>query len=186
MPTSEIMKNARERMDKAIGAIGHEFSTVRTGRASGAIFEKLTVDYYGTTTPLLQIASVKTPEPQLLVIEPYDKSALKAIEHAIQASDLGLNPMNDGVIIRVPFPPLNEERRKELVKLCKGYAEEGKVAVRNVRRDAIEHLKKSEKEHEISQDDLKRAEDEVQKLTDKHTAEIDELLKKKEQEIMEV
>lgn len=183
---NDIMSNARERMDKGIGAVSHEFATVRTGRASGAIFEKLTVDYYGTATPLMQIAAIKTPEPQLLVIEPYDKSALKAIEHSIQASDLGLNPSNDGVLIRVPFPPLNEERRRELVKLCKGYAEEGKVAVRNVRRDAIEHLKKSEKEHEISQDELKRAEDDVQKLTDSHVHQIDELLKKKEQEIMEV
>jgi ribosome recycling factor len=183
---ADVMGNARERMDKAITAVGHEFTTIRTGRATGAIFEKIMVDYYGTPTPLLQIASVRTPEPQLLVIEPYDKSAIKGIEHAIQASDLGLNPMNDGVIIRVPFPPLNEERRRELVKLCKGYAEEGKIALRNVRRDAIEHLKKSEKDHEISQDDLKRAEDEVQKLTDTHVHKIDELLKKKEQEIMEV
>jgi ribosome recycling factor len=183
---TDVMANARERMDKAIAAVGHEFTTIRTGRATGTIFEKITVDYYGTPTPLLQIASVRTPEPQLLVIEPYDKSAIKGIEHAIQASDLGLNPMNDGVIIRVPFPPLNEERRRELVKLCKGYAEEGKIALRNVRRDAIEHLKKSEKDHEISQDDLKRAEDDVQKLTDTHVQKIDELLNKKEQEIMEV
>ena len=184
--TSDIIKDARSRMDKAVAAVGHEFSTVRTGRATGAIFEKLQVDYYGTPTPLLQIAAVKTPEPQLLVIEPYDKTALKAIEHAIQASDLGLNPSNDGMVIRVPFPPLNEERRKELVKLCKGYAEDGRNAVRNIRRDANKHLEKSEKDHEMSKDDLKRAEDEVQKLTDAHIHEIDDLLKKKEQEIMEV
>jgi len=186
MSTTEIIKSAREKMTKAIGAVSHEFSTVRTGRATGAIFEKITVDYYGTQTPLLQIAGVKTPEPQLLVIEPYDKSALKAIEHAIQASDLGLNPGNDGIVIRVPFPPLNEERRRELVKLCKTYTEEGRNAIRNIRRDAKKHLELSEKEHEISQDDLKRAEEEVQKLTDSHIHDLDELLKHKETEIMEV
>ena len=186
MSTSDIIKSAREKMDKAVTAVGHEFSTVRTGRASGAIFEKITIDYYGAQTPLLQIAAIKTPEPQLLVIEPYDKTALKAIEHAIQASDLGLNPGNDGIVIRVPFPPLNEERRRELVKLCKTYTEEGRNAVRNVRRDAKKHLEASEKEHEISQDDLKRAEDEIQKLTDAHVSELDELLKRKEAEIMEV
>ena len=178
MSTTEIIKSAREKMDKAVAAVGHEFSTVRTGRASGAIFEKINIDYYGASTPLLQIAAIKTPEPQLLVIEPYDKTALKAIEHAIQASDLGLNPGNDGIVIRVPFPPLNEERRRELVKLCKTYTEEG--------RNAKKHLEASEKEHEISQDDLKRAEDEIQKLTDAHISELDELLKRKEAEIMEV
>ena len=186
MSTTEIIKSAREKMDKAVAAVGHEFSTVRTGRASGAIFEKINIDYYGASTPLLQIAAIKTPEPQLLVIEPYDKTALKAIEHAIQASDLGLNPGNDGIVIRVPFPPLNEERRRELVKLCKTYTEEGRNAVRNIRRDAKKHLETSEKDHEISQDDLKRAEDEVQKLTDGHIHELDELLKRKESEIMEV
>jgi ribosome recycling factor len=184
--TGDIIKDAKGRMDKAVVAIGHEFATVRTGRATGAIFEKLQVEYYGTPTPLLQIAAVKTPEPQLLVIEPYDKTALKGIEHAIQASDLGLNPSNDGMVIRVPFPPLNEERRKELVKLCKGYAEDGRNAVRNIRRDANKHLEASEKEHEMSKDDLKRAEDEIQKLTDGHIHDIEALLKKKEQEIMEV
>jgi ribosome recycling factor len=184
--TGDIIKDARGRMDKAVAAVGQEFATVRTGRASGAIFEKLQVDYYGAPTPLLQIAAVKTPEPQLLVIEPYDKSALKGIEHAIQASDLGLNPSNDGMVIRVPFPALNEERRRELVKLCKGYAEDGRNAVRNIRRDANKHLEASEKEHEMSKDDLKRAEDEIQKLTDGHIHDIDELLKKKQQEIMEV
>jgi ribosome recycling factor len=184
--TADIIKDARSRMDKAVAAVSHEFAAVRTGRATGAIFEKLQVDYYGTPTPLLQIASVKTPEPQLLVIEPYDKSALKGIEHAIQASDLGLNPSNDGVLIRVPFPPLNEERRRELVKLCKGYAEDGRNAIRNIRRDANKHLEHSEKDHEMSKDDLKRAEDEIQKVTDGHIHQIDDLFKKKEQEIMAV
>ncbi len=186
MEASQIIKDARGRMDKAVSAVGHEFATVRTGRATGAIFEKLQVDYYGTATPLLQIAAVKTPEAQLLVIEPYDKSALKNIEHAIQASDLGLNPSNDGSVIRVPFPPLNEERRKELVKLCRTYAEDGRNAVRNIRRDANKHLEAAEKDHEMSQDDLKRAEEDIQKATDGHIKDLDELLKKKEQEIMEV
>lgn len=184
--TSDIIKDVDQRMKKAVGAVNHEFTTVRTGRASGSILEKVTVEYYGTPTPLLQIAGVSAPEPQTLVISPYDKSAIGAIEKAIQSSDLGLNPSNDGNIIRVPFPPLTEERRKELVKLCRQYAEEGRVAVRNIRRDANDHLKKSEKEHEISQDDLKRAEDEVQKFTDKYVHEIDELLKRKEAEVMEV
>ena len=186
MTSTDIIKDADSRMDKAVTAIGHEFATVRTGRATGAVFEKLMVDYYGSATPLLQIAAVKTPEPQLLVIEPYDKSALTAIAKSIQASDLGLNPANDGNVIRVPFPALTEERRRELVKVCRHYAEEGRVAVRNIRRDGIEHLKRSEKDHQISQDDLKRAEEEVQKLTDGHVHKIDELLKRKEQEIMEV
>ncbi len=186
MAAADIIKDARARMDKAVQAVGHEFSTVRTGRATGAIFEKLQVDYYGTATPLLQIAAVKTPEPQLLVIEPYDKTALKGIEHAIQASDLGLNPSNDGMVIRVPFPPLNEERRKELVKLCRTYSEDGRNAIRNIRRDANKHLEHAEKEHEMSQDELKRAEEEIQKTTDGHIRDIDDLLKKKEQEIMEV
>lgn len=183
---SDIIKDTRGRMDKAVTALQHEFSTVRTGRASGAILEKVMVDYYGTPTPLLQIASVTAPEPQLLVVTPYDRSAMTNIEKAIRSSDLGLNPNNDGQVIRVPFPPLTEERRRELVKLCKQYAEESRVAVRNVRRDAIEHLKRSEKDHEISQDDLHRAEGEIQKLTDAHVAEIDEQLGRKEQEIMEV
>jgi len=181
-----IIKDASSRMDKAVQAIAQEFATVRTGRASGSILEKVKVDYYGQPTPLLQIAGVSAPEPQMLVVAPYDRSAMAAIEKAILASDLGLNPSNDGQVIRVPFPPLNEERRKELVKLCRHYAEEGRVAVRNIRRDAIEQLKAKEKEHELSQDDLRRAETDVQKATDAHTHEIDEMLKHKEAEIMEV
>jgi len=182
----DIIRDADGRMGKAVAALGHEFGTVRTGRATGAVLEPIRVDYYGTPTPLTQMAGIKSPEPQLLVIEPWDKSALNAIEKAIQASDLGLNPSNDGQVIRVPFPALTGERRKELVKLCKHYAEEARVAVRNIRRDANEHLKASEKEHDISQDDLKRAEERTQKLTDSHVKEIDEMLKRKEAEIMEV
>ena len=181
-----IISHAEDRMTKAITALSHELSGVRTGRASGALLERLTVDYYGASTPLLQLAGVSTPEPQLLVIAPYDKSIMRAIEKAILASDLGLNPSNDGVIIRVPIPSLTEERRRELVKMCGKYAEESRVGVRNVRRDANDQLKKSEKDGNISQDDLRRAEAEIQKLTDANIREIDEMLKRKELEIMEV
>ncbi|PKQ38683.1 MAG: ribosome recycling factor [Actinobacteria bacterium HGW-Actinobacteria-1] len=180
------LPEAIDHMNKALAALSHEFSTVRTGRASGSLLEKITVEYYGTPTPLLQIASVSVPEPQMLVISPYDKNAIGGIEKAILASDLGLNPANDGQVIRLPFPPLTEERRKDLVKLCKHYAEESRVAVRNIRRDVNDHLKKQEKDAEISQDDLRRLEVEVQKATDSHIKDIDELLKRKEQEIMEV
>jgi ribosome recycling factor len=182
----EIVKDTAEHMDKSIAALAHEFSTVRTGRASGAILEKVFVDYYGVSTPLMQIATITVPEPQLLVIQPYDKTAIKAIEKAILGSDLGLNPANDGQVIRLPFPPLTEERRRDLVKLCKNYAEEARVAVRNIRRDANEKLKKAERDGEISQDDLHRAEAEIQKTTDAHVAQVDEALKRKEAEIMEV
>lgn len=180
------LPEAIDHMNKALAALAHEFSTVRTGRASGSLLEKITVEYYGSPTPLLQIASVSVPEPQMLVISPYDKNAIGGIEKAILASDLGLNPANDGQVIRLPFPPLTEERRKDLVKLCKHYAEESRVAVRNIRRDVNDHLKKQEKDAEISQDDLRRLEVEVQKATDSHIKDIDELLKRKEQEIMEV
>lgn len=186
MANAEIIKDAREHMDKTLKALAHEFSSVRTGRATGAIFEKISIDYYGQPTPLTQVAGIKTPEPQMLLIEPWDKSQLSAIEKAILASDLGLNPSNDGSVIRVPFPPLTEERRKELVKLCKGYAEEARVAIRNIRRDANHRLERAEKAGEISEDDMRRAEAEVQKLTDAHIKDIDEALKRKEAEIMEV
>ncbi len=180
------VKSASDRMDKALGALAHEFASVRTGRASGAILDKIQIEYYGVPTPLTQIASVNAPEPQLLVVSPYDKSVLNAVEKAIRASDLGLNPSNDGLVIRIPFPPLTEERRKELAKLCRHYAEEARVAVRNIRRDANDHFKRQEKDHEISQDDLRRLEAEIQKTTDAHIAEIDEMVKRKEAEIMEV
>jgi ribosome recycling factor len=182
----EIIRQAEEHMTKAVAALSHEFSTVRTGRASGAIFEKLTVDYYGAPTPLLQLAAVSSPEPQLIVISPYDRSVLKAAEKAILASDLGLNPSNDGTVIRVPFPALNEERRRELVKLCHGYAEQARVVVRNARRDANDAFKRSDKTGDLSQDDARRGEEQVQKKTDAFIASIDDLLKRKEQEIMEV
>ena len=181
-----IIAQAEEKMTKAISALSHEFSTVRTGRASGAIFDKIHIDYYGASTPLLQLAPVSSPEPQLVVISPYDKTILKAAEKAILASDLGLNPSNDGTVIRVPFPALNEERRRELVKLCHGYAEQARVAVRNARRDANDAFKKQEKAGDIGQDDTRRGEEQVQKKTDAFIAQIEDLLKKKEQEIMEV
>lgn len=185
MSTNSV-KEASVRMDKALASLGYEFSGVRTGRASAGILDKVQVEYYGTPTPLNQIASVSAPEAQLLVVSPYDKSALGAVEKAIRSADLGFNPSNDGQVIRVPFPPLTEERRKEFVKLCRGYAEETRIAVRNIRRDANEHFKRQEKEHEISQDELRHLEAEIQKATDAHIAEIDELLKRKEAEIMEV
>lgn len=185
MPES-VIAHAKDRMAKAITALGHEFATVRTGRASGALLERITVEYYGAPTPLLQLAGVTAPEPQLLVISPYDKSIMGAIEKAILASDLGLNPSNDGAVIRVPFPALTEERRRELVKVCHTYAEQARVAVRNARREANDAFKHQEKEGEIGQDDARRGEAEVQKLTDSHIHEIDELLKRKEQEILEV
>ena len=186
MSTTEIMNDARAHMEKTVKALGHEFSTVRTGRASGAVLDDIKVDYYGTPTPISQIAGIKSPEPHLLVVEPWDKSALKAIEHAILASDLGITPSNDGMLIRLPFPQLTEERRKELVKQCKHYAEEARVGIRNIRRDANAKLSRAEKDAEISEDELRRAETETQKLTDSHIQQIDDALKRKEAEVMEV
>lgn len=184
--TANSVKEAADRMDKALASLSHEFGGVRTGRASAAILDKVTVEYYGTATPLNQIASISAPESQMLVVSPYDKTALNAIEKAIRSADLGFNPSNDGVVIRVPFPPLTEERRKELVKLCRHYAEEARVAIRNIRRDVNDHFKRLEKDHEISQDELHHLETEAQKATDAHIAEIDAVLKRKEAEIMEV
>lgn len=182
----EIIRVAEEHMKKAVTALSHEFSTVRTGRASGAILDKISLDYYGAPTPLLQLAGVSAPEAQLLVISPYDKSMIGAIEKAILASDLGLNPSNDGIVVRVPFPSLTEERRRELVKVCHGYAEQARVAVRNARRDANDGFKKQEKDGTIGQDDARRGETEVQRRTDSFIHDIDDLLKRKEQDIMEV
>ncbi len=184
--TNEILNEAKLHMDKTHQALLHEFASVRTGRASAALFEKVHVDAYGSSMPLNQVANIKTPEPQTVIIEPWDKSVIGAIERAIIASDLGFNPSNDGIVIRIPFPPLTEERRKELVKLCKGYSEDARVAVRNIRRDANHKLDKLGKDGEVSEDDVRRAEGEVQKLTDAHIKEIDDALKRKEAEIMEV
>jgi len=186
MTTTTILNDAREHMTKTVKSLAHEFTTVRTGRASSAVLEGIQIDYYGTLTPITQLAGVKTPEAQLLVIEPWDKSVLSAIEKAIQSSDLGITPSNDGSIIRLPFPQLTEERRKDLVKQCKKYAEDARIAIRNIRRDANAKLVRAEKDSEISEDELRRGEAEIQKITDSYIHDIDETLKRKEVEVMEV
>jgi ribosome recycling factor len=182
----ELLDDARHRMDKAVEAVRVEFNTVRSGRASVGLLDRIHVDYYGTSTPLKQMANIAAPEPRLLTVQPYDKSALKSIEKAVRESDLGLNPSNDGVVIRLPVPALTEERRRELVKLVHRLAEDGKIAVRNVRRDCMKDLKELVHEGEVGEDAEKRAEEQLQKLTDEHTHRVDELVKKKEDEIMEV
>ena len=183
---NEIIKDAESRMSKAIDALRNELATIRAGRANPALLDRVTVEYYGAETPLKQLAGITAPEARLLVVQPYDKSILNEIEKAILKADLGLTPANDGSVIRIAIPPLTEERRKELVKLVKKAAEDAKVAVRNVRRDANDSLKKSEKDGEITEDDLRRYSDDIQKLTDKHIAKIDEIAANKEKEIMEV
>jgi ribosome recycling factor len=180
------MTDATEKMKKAIGHLRDEMGAIRTGRASPALLNRITVDYYGTTVPLNQLASFSVPEPRQLLVQPFDRNAISSIEKAIQSSDLGITPSNDGNVIRLSFPPLTEERRRELVKLLHQRAEEGRVAVRNVRRHHKEELERLEREGAISEDDLKRAEKELQRLTDQHVAEIDEMQRHKEQELMEV
>jgi ribosome recycling factor len=182
----EVLQDAATRMDKSIEATRHEFNTVRTGRASAALLDRITIDYYGQQTPLKQLATINAPEARLLTVQPFDPSSIKAIERAIQESDLGLTPSNDGKLIRLPIPQLTEERRRELVKVVRHMAEEGRIAVRNIRRDAIHQLKDAVQEGELGGDEEHRAEDRVQKLTDEHVHAIDELLKHKEAEIMEV
>ncbi len=183
---SEIKDNAEARMQKAIAALHDNFTTVRTGRANAMILDRIKVDYYGVMTPVNQMAAVKTPDAHMLVVEPWDKGMLRAIEHAIMESDLGVTPSNDGSCIRLPFPALTEERRRDLVKQCKTFAEEARVAVRAARRDANTAIEREKKEGEISEDDAKRAETEIQKLTDKYIAEVDVVFKKKEDEVMEI
>jgi ribosome recycling factor len=182
----EFIGDARERMDKSVDATHEHFNSVRTGRATPALLDRIAVDYYGTPTPLKNMATINAPEPRMLTIQPFDPSSIKQIEKTIQESDLGLQPSNDGKLIRLPIPQLTEERRKELVKLIRNMAEEGRVAVRNVRRDAIKHLEELVRNGDVGDDDERAAEGRVQKLTDEHTARIDELLKRKEAEIMEV
>ncbi len=182
----ELLADARHRMDKAVEATQTEFGTVRSGRASTSLLDRITVDYYGTRTPLRQLANISAPEPRLLTVLPYDKSAMKSIEKAIQESDLGLNPSNDGTVIRLPIPHLTEERRRELVKLVHRLAEDGRVAVRNVRRDAMKDLREAVKEGMVGEDAERHAEHDLQKITDDHVKRIDELLKHKEDEILEV
>ncbi len=182
----DALLEAAEKMDKAAARVSEEFSAVRTGRASPALVEKLRVDYFGTDTPLQQLAGFTVPEARVLVISPYDKSTIKAIEKTITLADLGVNPSNDGSIIRLTFPALTQERRKDLVKVVKAKAEDGKVAVRNVRRDTRQKLEKAEKDSTISSDELKRAEKDLDKLTEGHIAGIDKHLAQKEHELLEV
>ena len=182
----EIQNKLQQQMDKTIEALKHEFATIRAGRANAQMLDKIRVDYYGTPTPINQVGSISVPEPRTLMINPWDKSAMKEIEKAIRNSDLGFNPTNDGEVIRISVPALTEERRKELCKQAKKSAEEFKVRIRNERRDANDKLKKLEKEGEITEDDLKKAQDNVQKMTDKYIKEIDTLLDIKEKDIMAV
>ena len=178
--------NLKERMEKSIGAFKEKLSEIRAGRANPAILNKVKIDYYGTPTPINQVAGVSVPEARLIVIQPWDVSVLKDIEKAILASDIGLNPNNDGKVIRLAFPELTEERRKELVKDIRKMAEEAKVAVRAVRRDGIDEFKAKQKNSEITEDELKIAENDIQKITDKKIEEIDTILEKKEKEVMSV
>ena len=182
----ELIQDAGKRMDSSVEHTRSEFNTVRTGRASAALLDRVQIDYYGTPTPLKQLATINVPEPRMLTIQPFDPSSIKQIEKTIQESDLGLTPSNDGKVIRLPIPQLTEERRKELVKLVRRYAEDGKVAIRNVRRDVMRHLEELVRNGDVGDDEERRAETQVQKLTDDHVKRIDELLKHKEAEIMEV
>lgn len=182
----ELYQEYDVKMQKTIEVVVSDFAGVRAGRANAAVLDKITVEYYGTETPIQQVASISTPDARTLVIQPWDGSLLKAVEKAIQISDLGINPQNDGRVIRLAFPQLTEERRKELTKQVRKYCEEGKVALRNIRRDAMEDFKKKKKASEITEDDLKQLEKELQDMTDKHCKDIDELTVKKEQELMAV
>lgn len=182
----DFLADAKRRMDKSIEATHHEFNSIRTGRASTALLDRITIDYYGTPTPLKSLASISAPEARLLVVQPFDPGAIKNIERAIQESDLGLTPSNDGKVVRLPIPALTEERRKDLVKIVRRVAEDGKVAVRNVRRDVMHQLKELVVNGEVGENEERRAEAQVQKITDEHTKSIDDLLKVKEAEIMEV
>ncbi|MEA1903773.1 MAG: ribosome recycling factor [Actinomycetota bacterium] len=181
---SDLLAEAKHKMEMAVDHVGSEFSTVRTGRANPQLLNRITVDYYGSPTPLLQLATISVPEPRLLMVQPFDKSTVSDVERAIQQSDLGLNPSNDGNVIRIAFPPLTEERRKELIRVVKHMAEEGRIAVRNVRRHSKTDM---ESLHgEISDDDIRRGEEELQELTDKYVENIEGLLTNKEDELLEV
>jgi ribosome recycling factor len=186
MPVKSLLADANQRMHASVENVRRELSAMRTGRATVSMLDTIRVDYYGTPTPLNQLGNISVPEATLLTIQPWDPSVLAAIEKAVRSSDLDLNPQNDGKIIRIPVPTPTEERRKLLVKNAHKYVEEGRVAIRNVRRDANDHLKKLLKEHAVSEDDEKHAIAEVQKLTDQHIEQINEILKRKEAEILEV
>src|SRR3954447_5240898 len=181
-----LLADASERMDKSVESIRHKFGTVRTGRASPALLDRIMVDYYGAQTPLKQLATISAPEARLLTVQPYDKSSIKAIERSILESDLGLTPNNDGALIRLQVPELTEERRRQLVKVVRGLAEEGKIAIRNIRRDVMHDLRELRDAGEAGSDDEHRAEEALQKLTDEKIKELDALLKGKEEEILEV
>lgn len=182
----KVIREAEEQMKKAVEGTRHELAKIRTGKASPAMLDTIRVEHYGTIMPLTQVASITSPEPRLIVVTPWDKGAVKAISAAIRASEMGLNPQDDGAIIRVPVPAPNEERRKELVKVCAKLVEEGRVHVRGNRRDANEALKKLHKDGHISEDEIKKSEVQVQKLTDTHIKQLDDLLAKKQAEVMEV
>ena len=184
--TEEALLDAIDKMEKAVEHVQGQFTTIRTGRATPSIVEKLAVEYYGATVPLQQIAGFQVPEARMLVVKPHDRTAIAAIEKAIQSSNLGLNPSNDGVVIRLAFPALTEERRKDYVKVVKAMAEEGRIAVRNVRRDVRKSLETAEKDHDISKDELERAEKELEKLTHDHIDLIDKAFTRKEHELLEV
>ena len=186
MPIKPMIADAKQRMHASAETVRRELAAMRTGRASLAMLDGIRVDYYGTPTPLNQLGSLATPDPTLITIQPWDPSILSAIDKAIRASDLDLNPQNDGKLIRIPIPPLTEERRKALIKHAHKHAEDSRVAIRNIRRDTNDHLKKLLKEHKVSEDDEKHAEADVQKLTDQHIEEINTILKKKEVDILEV
>src|SRR5207249_3499473 len=186
MAIDDLIQDATRRMDKSVEAAHAEFTPLRTGRASPALLDRVQIDYYGQQTPLKQLATINAPEPRLITIQPFDPNSVKSIERAIQESDLGLTPSNDGKLIRLPIPQLTEERRKELVRYVRQLAEDGRVAVRNVRRDVIHHLKELVADGDVGADEEHRAEHHVQELTDEHTRSIDDLLKHKEAEILEV
>jgi len=180
------LNDAEQRMDKSVDALHKELASIRTGRATPALVDRLHIDYYGAPTPLQSLANVTAPEARLLVIQPYDRSAIGAIEKAIQKSELGLNPANDGTLIRIPIPPLTEERRKEFVKVVKQKAEAARVSIRNIRRDEVDHIRKIEKDGEVGSDDVDRGLTQLQKITDRFVAKVDDVAQKKEQEILEV
>ncbi|MDZ7362452.1 MAG: ribosome recycling factor [candidate division KSB1 bacterium] len=180
-----ILKDAENRMKKAVDSNRDELAKIRTGKASPALLDSVRVNYYGSPVPLKQISSINTPEPRLITVQPWEKNLIGEIEKAILKADLGFNPQNDGTTIRIPIPQLTEERRQEFVKICRKLAEDGRVAVRNIRRDALEHLKKAKKDGELPEDEEKALEKELQKLTDKQIGQIDEILKHKETEIMQ-
>jgi ribosome recycling factor len=182
----KALKQAEDKMAKAIEVVREEFSGVRTGRASPALVQRLQIDYYGTQTPLQQLAGISVPDPRSLLISPYDRSAISAIEKAIMASDIGITPSNDGAAIRLNFPALTEERRKELIKVVRDRSEHGRVSIRNVRRHAKEEIERDQKAGDVSEDDMRRAEKELQKMTDRYIGEVDDMLQRKEAELLEV